>query len=54
MGHLLYEKINKLDTDNITIFNTLKCKNVKINDYENENNSNYEFFIIDCVGFLCL
>ena len=49
MGHSLYEKINKLDTDNVTIFNTLKSKNVKINDEKNHlvvndnngNNNNY-------------
>jgi len=50
MGHSLYEKINKLDTDNINIFNTLKSKNVKINDEKNhlvvnDNSGNKIFWI---------
>lgn len=50
MGHSLYEKINKLDTDNITISNTLKSKNVKINDEKNhlvvyDNSGNKIFWI---------
>lgn len=50
MGHSLFEKIDKLDTNNITIFNTLKSKNVKINDENNylvvnDNNGNKLFWI---------
>jgi hypothetical protein len=50
MTHSLYQKINNLDTDNITIINTLKSKNVKINDQKNhlvvnDNNGNKIFWI---------
>lgn len=50
MTHSLYQKINNLDTDNITIINTLKSKNVKINDEKNhlvvnDNNGNKIFWI---------
>ena len=57
MGHSLYEKIDKLNTDNITIFNTLKSKNVKINDEKNhlvvnDNNGNKIFWIMKKVVVL--